>query len=538
MFKNKIPTQCDAIIIGSGGAGLVSALTIKSFRPNWSVWVAEKTDNLGGATSYSGGVCWLPGNRFQKDPEKDAEQTQQYIKNAYPEIDNDCLDGFIHDAPRTLDFLISKGVQMEPIEDYPDYYQEIEGASMGHSIAPPTYQGPKAIRSVLRKVPFFFPPFTMKEILEWGPHRLGHWNKTLLAKRKLAGHQTMGRALIGFLAEACLNSGVEIALNCQTEGLLIENARTKGVVINGRRVNAPLIVMACGGFSHNPDLMQQLNLKREILSAAPEACDTGGGLALALDAGLKTGNPYCWWMPLLKIYAEGEEKPGPDLWAYHTVLYDRTWPSGIMVNAAGKRFTNEAACYNTVGGILAMDEDPLLDRVWLIWGKYYIRHYIRGVVSYLQPAKPYMNKSKSLNELAAKTELPTETLKETIDHWNNMARQGKDFDFHRGESIYDQYMGDRFRSNHPNIGPVEPPFQAVRIHPGCLGTKMGPVTDEYGRVHLEDGRIVSGLYATGNAAASFLGNIYPGAGATLGQACVCGYRTGKHATGYNNDVHP
>ena len=142
-----------------------------------------------------------------------------------------------------------------------------------------------------------------------------------------------------------------------------------------------------------------------------------------------------------------------------------------------------------------------------------------------------MNKSKSIEELAAKINVPVTNLMETIDRWNHMAESQKDNDFHRGESPYDRYMGDQFRKAHPNIERVQAPYQAVRLYPGALGTKMGPVTDEYGRTQLEDGRVVSGLYASGNAAASFFGNYYPGAGATLGQACVFSYRAGKHVCG-------
>jgi 3-oxosteroid 1-dehydrogenase len=60
---------------------------------------------------------------------------------------------------------------------------------------------------------------------------------------------------------------------------------------------------------------------------------------------------------------------------------------------------------------------------------------------------------------------------------------------------------------------------------------MGPEIDENGRVQLEDGRVVNGLYAAGNASASVCGNKYPGAGGTLGLATVFGYRAGTHAAG-------
>ena len=52
--------------------------------------------------------------------------------------------------------------------------------------------------------------------------------------------------------------------------------------------------MACGGFSHHVELMKQLNISREVYSVAPEECDNGGAMALALEADLLIGNPNCW----------------------------------------------------------------------------------------------------------------------------------------------------------------------------------------------------------------------------------------------------
>ena len=535
MVRRDLPSKCDVLVMGSGGAGLTFALAAKSLDPGLKILVVEKTDSVGGCTAYSGGGIWLPGHAMMENPSHDSERARLYLQNIYPEIDEPSLNGYISDAPVVWDFLQSKHVTLENAPDYPDYYPEMEGASRGRSVFPVVYEGPRAVRSLVRKTPLYYVPFTMNEAMAWGTHRFGHWDKTLLAKRKLLGHFTLGKALVGFLLEACLEAGVEISLNCNSDELLIQDGKFSGAVLNGRTISAPVGMLACGGFSHNAELMKRIDAVRDVLSAAPEDCDGGGGgLGLALRAGLKVGNPNCWWSPIMKIYDEGkEEKPGPDLWAYHSTLQDRCWPGGIMVNAEGKRFTNESACYNTVGGIMAKGKDPLLDRVWLIWGDYYVRHYIRGITSSMQPAKGYMNKSKSVAELASKIGVPTENLKQTIERWNEMASQETDHDFHRGESAYDRYMGDRFRDGHPNIGPVEAPFQAVRLYPGTLGTKMGPVTDHLGRVRFEDGRVVSGLYAAGNAGASFMGNFYPGAGATLGQACVFAYRAARHVCGRN-----
>jgi len=531
MIQDKVPSKCDVLVIGSGAAGLASALTVKDARPEWSVCLIEQASSIGGASSYSGGVLWIPGHRFQDDPSRDSQLARTYLKNAYPEIDETCLDGFLEDAPRVLDFMMKKGCRMGGVPRYPDYYMDIEGSAIGRSITALIYSGSKRNRSLIRKLPIWFMPFTIKELTDWGTHRLLRWRKWLIAKRMMRGQLSMGRALIGYLLDACLNEKVDIVLGCKAERLLIQDTNVLGVIVNGQKITASKIIMACAGFSHNPELMKRLHTPRQVVSVAPEECDDGGGLSLALDAGLRIGNPYCWWMPLIRLYGDEEEKPGPDLWSFFVMVYDRARPGGIMVNSQGRRFVNEAASYNTVGGVMAMDKDPCLDKVWMIYGDYYIKHYPRGMSTRYQSAKSHMIRSDSVGDLADRIGVPVANLKETIDHWNEMAAQGKDDDFGRGESAYDQFTGDPFRKGHPNIEAVEPPFQATRIYAGCLGTKMGPVTDAYGRVQLENGSIVSGLYAVGNAQASPFGNIYPGAGGSLAQCVVFGFRAGLHAAG-------
>lgn len=529
MFIKELPAKCDAIILGSGATGLIAALRFKTLRPEAKVVLVEKTDKLGGTTAYSGGICWLPGHSHKIDPAADSRSARRYLQAICPDIQEPHLDAFIGTAPEVVDFMQEHGMEMEVINGYPDYYSGEEGSSTERALSPAVFSGSRKIRSLVQDVPAMFPPFTVKELMEWGLHRFSRWDKPLLAKRKLAGHETKGRAMICFLTRACLDAGVDIMLGSSAEKLLIDKAKVRGVELTSGEITADIVIMACGGFSHNPELMKQLGDIRQPLSLANEEGDSGGGLALALEAGLKVGNPNCWWMPVMKLYPEDEPRQGRALWVYHPMIQDRSWPGSIMVNAAGKRFTNESACYMTVGEILARDKDPDLDKVWIIWGKYYVNHYIRGNTSYLQPAKSWMNKSASVAELAAKTGLPQTSLQQTIDHWNEMATRAQDRDFHRGELPYDNFMGDQFRDGHPNIEKLEPPFQAVRIHPGCLASNMGAVIDEHGRAQLEDGRIVNGLYAAGNASASVCGNKYPGAGATLGLAAVFGYRSAMHA---------
>jgi 3-oxosteroid 1-dehydrogenase len=118
-----------------------------------------------------------------------------------------------------------------------------------------------------------------------------------------------------------------------------------------------------------------------------------------------------------------------------------------------------------------------------------------------------------------------------VDRFNGFARDGKDHDFGRGDSAYDNYYGDPTLPQ-PTMDVIDTaPFYAARIQAGDLGTKGGLVYNANGQVLRADGTVIDGLYATGNTSAAVMGNDYAGAGATIGPAMVFGYIGARHAAG-------
>jgi 3-oxosteroid 1-dehydrogenase len=98
-------------------------------------------------------------------------------------------------------------------------------------------------------------------------------------------------------------------------------------------------------------------------------------------------------------------------------------------------------------------------------------------------------------------------------------------------------MGDPGAGPHPNLGPLDqPPYYAVKVLSGTIGTKGGPVTDVNATVLTRAGLTragepVPGLYAVGNAAAFWTGDAYPAPGATLAVGMTMAYLAGRHAAG-------
>jgi 3-oxosteroid 1-dehydrogenase len=144
-----------------------------------------------------------------------------------------------------------------------------------------------------------------------------------------------------------------------------------------------------------------------------------------------------------------------------------------------------------------------------------------------------MKRADTVEALAEQCGIDAAQLAATVTRFNEFARRGDDPDFNRGTSAYDRlWLGDPDVKPNGTLGALErPPFYAVQVFPGDVGTCGGIVTDEFSRVLREDGSAIPGLYAAGNVTASVLGRAYPGAGASIAAGMVFGYIAARHIAG-------
>jgi len=139
--------------------------------------------------------------------------------------------------------------------------------------------------------------------------------------------------------------------------------------------------------------------------------------------------------------------------------------------------------------------------------------------------------AETLDDLAHMCGIDPNGLAETVERFNRNAVQGVDPDYGRGESAYNRALGDPNRNVHPCLGPIdEPPYYAVQVVPGDIGTCGGLVTDENAQVVGGDDQPINGLYATGNGTATVMGRHYLGPGASIANTMVFGYVAARHAT--------
>jgi 3-oxosteroid 1-dehydrogenase len=487
-------------VIGSGAAGLGAALA--AANGGAQVTVYERGEQLGGTTALSGANLWLPAHAGLSDDSP--EQAAAYLRALAIGDTDDALAGvFSREAGPTAARLQRETPLRLQTIPYCDYHAEFPGGreSGGRTLEPAPFDPSPQVAAMVRSAPNISGPVTYLELAG------GEIDRDALARRRERGTLTLGRALVAGLLTACLDAGVTIRAGTRVRELPPADA----------------VVLATGGFERDPTLVKTF-LRGPMLAPVGAPGADGDGLRMALGRGAALGNmSEAWWCPAISI--PGETIDGIPM--SRLILTERARAGSLMVNSLGRRFVDEAQNYNDLGRSL-QDFDPARFTfrnvpAYLVFDGAYRRRYRLGPLSRRDPDPAWLSRGETLPELAAAIGVPGDALWESVTRFNAFAASGEDPDFGRGSYAYDRFVGE--------IGPLDDgPYFAVRVLPGCLGTKGGPRTDADGRVLAEaDGRPVPGLYAAGNVGASFLGLAYPGAGGTLGPALTFGLRAGDAA---------
>jgi 3-oxosteroid 1-dehydrogenase len=543
----------DVVIVGSGG-GLCGAVTAAA--AGLEVLVIEKQPLIGGSTAISGGILWLPNNPLmQAEGVSDSfDEAMAYFESvvgdAGPASSAARRAAFIAEGANMVRFLQDQGVSLVRCEAYSDYYAGVAGfaggKARGRSIEATVFDG-RELGPWLTKMPPSGTGGVVVMTREAARLQLA-WRSLAGAKvaarvalrsagARLKGEQRLanGRALIGQTLRVAIRQEVTLWTQTAFVDLLVENGRVAGLVANrhGRslRIRARHgVLLSSGGFARNPEMRAKYSRQPNAAAwTVASAGDTGEVIEAAMQHGAAVDlMDEAWWIPA-SVTPDGLPAP---------LIPERSKPGSIIVDRAGRRYFNEAVSYMEAGRQMYIhDEDGGAIPSWLIIDS---RHRSRYMFSMQPPlvtpnawiASGYMKKADTLEGLARVCGIDAQGLVATVDRFNSFARTGTDPDFHRGEGAHEQYQGDV--TNKPNacLAPLaKPPFYAVEVYPGDVGTSGGLLCDEFSRVLDADHRPLPGLYATGNCTASVMGRAYPGAGASIGASFVFAYIAMRHAAG-------
>ncbi len=288
-------------------------------------------------------------------------------------------------------------------------------------------------------------------------------------------------------------------------------------------------MLATGGFSHDPALRARLLPAKAGMFSAAAPDNTGDGIRYGLAAGGELGEGAAgnaFWAPVSCF-----RRPDGSDGVFPHVLTDRGKPGMIAVNQAGMRFANEAVSYHAfVQAMFRADNSSPSIPAYLVCDRKALWTYGLGAVkpftlSLSWPLESgYLAQAGSIAALAVRLGIDPDALGNTVARYNHDAAEGQDCAFGRGGDAYQRHVGDADHAPNPCVAPiVTPPFYAVALRPGDLGTSAGLVTDAAARVLGADGAPIRHLYACGNDMNSLMRGAYPGPGITLGPALTFGY---------------
>ena len=544
----------DFVIVGSGGGSMCAALVAKSmgFEP----LILEKTDLFGGTTAKSGGIMWIPNNRFmQRDGVADSvEQAMTYLDhvvgdhNDTPGATRQRRFAYVTEAPEMVNFLVDQGIELNRHPYWPDYYDDQPGGVKEGRAVFAELLDANVLGSERAKLRPNFVPVPVKSQEMWDLPLLkttwrGKWTMAKLAVRmataKLRRKHLVGSgaALQGRMFHKALLTGIDMRTEAGVERLLTDaNGRVVGVsaIIGGsERVIAARrgVLINAGGFAHN----QAMRDKYQPGTSAEWTATSPGDTGEMIEEMMRLGAAIAQMDEM--VGNQAALPPGiPDRIAL--VVSEIAKPHSLVVDQTGERYTNETQSYMAFcQAMLARTAIVPAVPSWLVFdSQYFSKYMVAGTLPGTKKPKAWydngwLKKAASLSELARQLNMDSDKLNATVERFNGFAFRGKDDDFHRGDRAYDRFLGDRTQTPSPAMGTVEKgPFYAYQFYPGDVGTCGGVITDVHARVLREDGSAIPGLYATGTSTAGVFGRAYPGAGASVGPSFVWGYVAAKHAT--------
>ena len=560
------------LVVGSGASGLAAAVTAAWHGLN--VVVVEKEPVFGGATAWSGGWMWVPGNPLAKRAgiHEDPQQPRTYLRNELGErFEPSRIDAFLDNGPRMVAFF-EEHTTLRFVDGnaIPDIHGHVPGAAtQGHQLIAAPYDGRELgaliqrLRKTMRETSFIGMPImagadltafltmtrSFKSLLHVTKRMVRHLIDLALYGRAM--QLVNGVALIGRLAKSAQELGVTLIESAPAKRLLIDGNAVLGAVVGTAQGEIEIkaskgVVLAAGGFPHDvarrKALLPRTPTGHEHLALPPTAC-SGDGISLGESAGGRLATDLASpvaWAPVSKVlHPDGSAGHFPH-------IVDRAKPGVIGVLADGKRFVNEAnGYYDYTAAMVTKVPDGQEVASWLVCDHRFQRRYGLGYSKpFPLPVGPfvrssYLKRAVSIEELARLCGIDPQGLADTVRAYNKHAQRGEDPEFGRGSTPYNRKQGDpQHEGPNPCVAPIEQgPFYAVKVLPGSFGTFAGLKTNGAAQVLDNSDRPIAGLYAVGTDMASVMGGYYPSGGINLGPAMTFGYIAGRHAAGLEFSQH-
>lgn len=425
----------------------------------------------------------------------------------------------------------------EVADDFEEHFMANAGFNLDPSLVAETAQPYGDWSSIVKAMSFTDPEMIFTLAREAGPTLA--WLKTAgirfsdMASYLITQSTTRicpvggGLALVDALAEQAERLGVSFFYETTLEDLLLDTGAVAGIRANGKTERGlefrGRVVLACGGFEGNAE-MQSLYYGEKARYIRPVArggyYNRGEGIRAALAAGAAPCGDFSEYHAEPIDPRSGQSEP---------IVF--VFPYGILVDAHGKRFVDEAsytvdAIYENIarlinklpGGIAYLICDSQLDKV---------PNWQRTVRSDQEPIT-----ADSLEDLAQTLGMPADALTATVDEFNAATVEGQ---FKPLELDGLATRGLTPPKSNWGLPLNSPPYRVWPVISANCFTFGGLRCNTNAQVLDHDGRPIPRLYAAGETMGLYYGR-YTGATSVL-RGAVYGRIAGRHAAA-GSDASP
>lgn len=287
----------------------------------------------------------------------------------------------------------------------------------------------------------------------------------------------LGAMLVPVMKKQLDKLGIEPRTSTKAEDLYVKDGRVAGVRVshdNGKYViHAKGVILATGGFASNPELVAKYTPMWAGYPSTASRGATGDALAMATKVGAALGQM---------------DRSGPQTVAYQTgngavSLTNVRYNGAILVNEDGNRFVNELALTPILGKAIKDQKDR---HAYLIFDQASVD---RAALMKKYKEAGYFVEAPTLDALAKKLGINAENLSKTVAAYQKGMDDGVDHEFGRKDSRFSR------------IDKV--PYYGAKISPASQTTYGGVKIDLKARAVTETGKVVPGLYVSGEAASQY-----------------------------------
>lgn len=287
----------------------------------------------------------------------------------------------------------------------------------------------------------------------------------------------LGASLVPVMKKQLDKLGVEPRTSTKAEELYVRDGRVAGVYVSNKNgkylIRAKGVVLATGGFASNPELVAKYTPMWAGYPSTASRGATGDGLKMAEKVGAG----------LDKMGLSGPQTVAFDTGNGAISLTNVRYNGAILVNEEGNRFVDELGLTPVLGKAI---KDQKGGHAFLIFDQASVD---RAALMKKYKQAGYFIQASSIKELAQKLGINPANLEKTVALYQKGMDEGVDHEFGRKDSRFSRID--------------QAPYYGAKISPASQTTYGGIKIDLKARALTPKGKVIPGLYASGEAAAQY-----------------------------------